>query len=420
MPLHGVTSNGANGVCQVMLPFLPRFVGMRRCPPRLAAAISLAILGGCDTAMDGDPTRARSHGEFVVLVNSSGDDIPGQGFTLHVGDKSYPLPSSGRTAFPAPSRAVTGLTVDLPANCTATDSLPTTIGPSPSAEALRLEVACRWREVFLYTLRGSESSYPMPFLHYLDDSATVLLYQFESWHGSPRMSPDRRRIAFASYRRGDSQASIYVMNRDGGGTAKIADPGGGVGWSAYNIDPTWAPDGSRIAFRTVGTGSAPVEGIVIINDDGTRPTPTGVIGRELDWSPTRDEIAFVVNGHLNRLVTTTGEVQRLTDDRFAELGARWNPDGNRLLAKRAAWADGSGTELWIIDRDGSDVVRVPTGDREIGTFSWSPDGESVAYTLAPTDQGSPWEVYRWRVGDNAPVLALSIPSGIIIDDLEWH
>ena len=57
----------------------------------------------------------------------------------------------------------------------------------------------------------------------------------------PSWSPDGSRIAFVSYRDGN-RPEIYVMNRDGSGQIRLTDN------PAIDHSPSWSPDGSRIAF----------------------------------------------------------------------------------------------------------------------------------------------------------------------------
>ncbi len=101
---------------------------------------------------------------------------------------------------------------------------------------------------------------------------------------SPAWSPDGSRVAFASGRAGkagflpDSARrnpdlvpptnvrpahpanDIYVMKADGTDVTRLtADP-------SDNIDPTWSPDGDRIAFSSVRDGDYE---LYVMNADGT-------------------------------------------------------------------------------------------------------------------------------------------------------
>jgi dipeptidyl aminopeptidase/acylaminoacyl peptidase len=59
----------------------------------------------------------------------------------------------------------------------------------------------------------------------------------------PTWSPDGRRIAFAATLPRDVRRDLYVVNLDGSGLTKLLPNG------ADNRQPEWSPDGRRIAFQ---------------------------------------------------------------------------------------------------------------------------------------------------------------------------
>jgi dipeptidyl aminopeptidase/acylaminoacyl peptidase len=98
------------------------------------------------------------------------------------------------------------------------------------------------------------------------------------------------RIAYST-RGGD----IWVMNANGSCRHRVTRSGTGL-----DFDPSWAPDGTRLVFRTsrghyhpdrYGNG---LEGLFVVNVDGSNEgeiqPPTG--GMFADWSPRGDKIAF--------------------------------------------------------------------------------------------------------------------------------
>lgn len=145
---------------------------------------------------------------------------------------------------------------------------------------------------------------------------------------APAWSPDGRRIVFTSDRDHRAGADVYVMNADGTGVERLTSdlahwapqfsPDGGriavqVNRDVQVIDladgtsrrltddprngmnPTWAPDGQRIAFVTTRNGQAE---IFTMNADGTDQTRlvTMARGNAIDprWSPDGARIAFVL------------------------------------------------------------------------------------------------------------------------------
>ena len=97
---------------------------------------------------------------------------------------------------------------------------------------------------------------------------------------NPTWSPDGMRIAFTSKAEGDWQ--VYVMNADGSGITRLTNIVGGA------IRPAWSPDGQLIAFEAYGD-------ILVMNPDGGNVTNLTNDGRGNGapcWSPDGTSIAF--------------------------------------------------------------------------------------------------------------------------------
>ena len=118
----------------------------------------------------------------------------------------------------------------------------------------------------------------------------VLLLRDFTFVGSAEWSPDGRRIALDSWRptmgEGCSDARIFTINADGSGFKDL-------GWGAM---PSWSPDGKQLTCSQYGRQDADARqrGIWIMNADGTGPQLIDVNGWGSQWSPKRNEIAYVV------------------------------------------------------------------------------------------------------------------------------
>ena len=78
------------------------------------------------------------------------------------------------------------------------------------------------------------------------------------WH--PSWSPDGKRIAFSSDRKGDLQNfEIYAMDADGGNEQRLTEN------RAHDRFPSWSPDGKRIAFFSSRDGNTE---IYVMDADG--------------------------------------------------------------------------------------------------------------------------------------------------------
>ncbi|NJD08887.1 MAG: hypothetical protein FIB01_00090, partial [Gemmatimonadetes bacterium] len=88
------------------------------------------------------------------------------------------------------------------------------------------------------------------------------------WDETPAWSPDGRRIAFGSLRvdspgGGDSGFEIYVMNADGSNVTRLTNN------AAQDRSPSWAPDGSKIAFKSDRDAGPYSFQIYVMNADGS-------------------------------------------------------------------------------------------------------------------------------------------------------
>ena len=122
----------------------------------------------------------------------------------------------------------------------------------------------------------------------------------------PRVSPDGRRVAFASNRGNDEgDYDIWMMRLFGKSTP---DETGGRGpairfarQAGYEGHPAWSPDGTRLAYYAVrdGVGSTWVAGVAPLNDGGagpSRPVAPPVLasrhGGTIAWSPDGHTLAI--------------------------------------------------------------------------------------------------------------------------------
>ena len=248
-----------------------------------------------------------------------------------------------------------------------------------------------------------------------DGSGVVQLTDNDAFDLYPAWSPDRKRILFTSDRDNDFKShDIYVMNADGSGVEQLTD-------GCSNRDPSWSPDGERIAYASRGDiyvmdsdGSDVVQltgtpdescGGVFINsheivlsllsldfdsayyyyrnEEGTVEPLTDSEYKALNlsygnghpvWSPDGDRIAFLSNrsgsGDIYVMNVDGSGVERLTEGNSLR-GISWSPDGERIVFDAG--------DIYVMNADGSDVVQLTDNYFPFHFPSWSPDGERIAF-----------------------------------------
>jgi TolB protein len=178
--------------------------------------------------------------------------------------------------------------------------------------------------------------------------------------------------------------------------------------NAYLVKPAWSPDGKWIAFLNEG---GTMGDIYLIRTDGTdltRLTNSGDISRDgnLVWSPDGQQISFsaVRGGKVEIYVMDVatalqepgGSIQQPLTDSAAgiqNLVASWSPDGSQIAF--SSTRDGN-TEIYLMNLDGSHVVRLtnnPTSDKEP---SWSPDGQWIVFS---SNRNRNFDIYVMKVAD---------------------
>jgi Tol biopolymer transport system component len=203
----------------------------------------------------------------------------------------------------------------------------------------------------------------------------------------PASTVDNGLIAFVTQVPGDlyvggTQGEIFAVAPNGTMRTRLTDDP-----EAFDEDPAWSPDGTRIAFVKLGDLTAP--GIYVMNADGSGPRRIleDVTGPSSpSWSPDGDEIVFEsgigqeATGSGDRdiflLQVATGRVTRLTDDPARDEYPALSPDGSRIAFTRQ---QESNADIYVMNADGSGVNQVTGGEGVDLRPVWSPDGTRIAF-----------------------------------------
>jgi hypothetical protein len=86
----------------------------------------------------------------------------------------------------------------------------------------------------------------------------------------------------------------------------------------------------------------------------------------------------------------------------------WSPDQRRIAFVRQE-PGGRTSSLFVIRRDGSDLVRLTRGDQVLSTPAWSGDGLRLAYAASPLTGGS-FDIWTTRLEGGTPVRVAAGPA----------
>lgn len=183
-------------------------------------------------------------------------------------------------------------------------------------------------------------------------------------------------VAFVSDLSGDDD--VYLLDLETGTVANLTHAPG------EDRDPAFAPDGQSLVFRSNAGGSWALYQIdlttskrTLLGDGGSSGTAYKGHYSGSQVSGYRYAYESYQDGNLNIYVDTDkGVAPSLTRNRAGDYGPAWRPNAPQIAF--ASWREGQ-KDLYLIDADGNNLVRLTTDPGDEEEPAWHPGGRRLAF-----------------------------------------
>lgn len=208
-----------------------------------------------------------------------------------------------------------------------------------------------------------------------DGRRQVQLTATDAYDFDPAWSPDGTKIAFARSS-GGCCSDIYVMDADGTNVTQVT-----TGPDPDNA-PTWSPDGTQLAFHSLRNANYDVYKVNVNGTGETRLTTNAAFDWEPDWSPDGTKIAFASDRASTEediyVMNANGSSPvRLTAHPAFDFDPSWSPDGSRIAYQ--SLRTGNMDVFTMAAADGSGRVQVTSDPNGEAGPTWAPDGSQLAF-----------------------------------------
>jgi len=180
-------------------------------------------------------------------------------------------------------------------------------------------------------------------------------------------------IAFYSDRDGNKE--VYLMDYDGHDQRRL------TAHQSISMSPSWSGRGESVAYVSFVGGKGPALYLADVASGRKSPLVTdGSLNASPSFSPDGRRIAFAraIGSNIEVFVCDRdgSNVRRLTNSGGIDTNPAWSPSGQEI----AFTSSRSGTpQIYVMDSEGANLRRVTFEGEYNDGASWSPDGTRLAY-----------------------------------------
>jgi len=214
------------------------------------------------------------------------------------------------------------------------------------------------------------------------------LSQHDAVDSRPSRAPNDSYVVFQSNR--DGNVELYYTDLLGSGEATRL-----TNTNSNNTNPMYGPNARLIVFQSDRNGNMDLFTIDQVTKKETQITSDPADDINGFWSPDLRWLVFQSdrndNWDLFILDVQTGNEYQLTDSPADEVFPAWSSNGKQIAF--LSTSSTGGTDLYIINTDGSGLKRITTDGRTQNAV-WSPEGNRIAYQ---SERNGNLDIYSYDV-----------------------